>query len=126
MSQTSPNGIQEVVVGHTFLGKGIEIPGEHADKDFWKVALRYQFWYSMAGLTAGLACIIGGVLMILNGVTGLGEWSADFMGVKLNNATPGVAMFAIGVVLVHVTKLTVKIVRTPPVVPPPVTPPAKP
>lgn len=120
MTSPDPHPIQGVIVGGTALGGGTEVPADVCDKDFWKLVLRYQFCYSMVGLFSGLLCVVGGSLMILNGVIGNGSWSADILGMHLKDAAPGVVLFVVGIALAQVTRFTVRIVRDPTHQPPPV------
>lgn len=99
---------QKVVVGTHVLGGGVEVPSDQVDKDFWRLVLLYQFLYSLAGLIAGLACVIGGMFLFLNGIQGGGSWSADVFGVKITDAAPGVVLFILGIVLAQITAFTVR------------------
>ncbi len=98
----------KVVVGKNALGGGVEVPSDQVDKDFWRLVLLYQFLYSLAGLIAGLACVIGGMVLFLNGIEGGGSWTADVFGVKITDAAPGIVLFILGVVLSNITAFTVR------------------
>lgn len=103
---------RNVFVGRTLFGGGVEVPSNQVDKDFWKAALLYQFLYSLAGLVSGLLCILGGILLFVNGIMGSGKWTADFFGVTISDAAPGVVLFIVGVVVTELTKFTIRIVPT--------------
>lgn len=72
------------------------------------VALEYA--YGALGLVLGLACVLGGCVLGLNGVAGSTSWTASFLGAEsqLNDAAPGVVLFIVGVFLVWITKPKVK------------------
>ncbi len=108
---TQPNEGQGVIVGGNIIGGGIEVPPEQVDKDFWRLVLLYQFWYSIAGLIAGLACVLGGVVLFLNGIDGLpgSQWTADVFGLKISDAAPGVVLFLIGLAVTEITRFTVRL-----------------
>ncbi len=98
-----------VIVGSNVLGGGIEVPAEAVDKEFWQRVLLYQFLYSLAGLLSGLLCVLGGILLVVNGFVGQGKWTADFFGVVISDAAPGVVLFVVGVSMVQLSKFTVRI-----------------
>jgi hypothetical protein len=60
----------------------------------------------MLGLLLGLASIIGGVAMGLNGVAGATSWTASLLGLKsqVNDAAPGVVLFIIGLFMIVATR----------------------
>ena len=100
---------ENVIVGGSILGGGIEVPAEAVDKEFWQRVLLYQFLYSLSGLASGLVSLLGGVLLFLNGIVGEGKWTADFFGVTISDAAPGIVLFVVGVSLAQLSKFTVRI-----------------
>ena len=60
------------------------LDGKHSDDLVEKVS-KHQLIYSIFGLVLGIACILGGVMLFLKGVTGKMGWSANFKSVKRNN-----------------------------------------
>jgi len=88
---------------------GIEVPADCVDKDFWRLVVRYQFFYSVSGLVVSLLCIIGGILMFFNGVSGGGSWSTDVFGLKINDAAPGVVLFLVGLAIANFTRFDVNV-----------------
>jgi len=75
-------------------------------------AIAGEYRYAMLGLVLGLACIIGGVILCLNGVAGSASWTAKLFGLfqsKINDAAPGVVLFVVGIFFVLVTKPKVKL-----------------
>ncbi len=72
---------------------------------------RHHLVYSIAGLALGLVCIISGVILFLNGVTGSTSWTAKILGMqsKLTEAAPGAVLFVIGFFTVFVTRYKVKV-----------------
>ncbi len=73
---------------------------------------KHQLVYSIAGLVLGLACVIGGLVLFLFGVTGSTSWTARFLGAKsqITDAAPGAVLFIVGLFTVFFTRyvLTVR------------------
>jgi hypothetical protein len=65
-----------------------------------------EYIYGMLGLVLGLTCILGGVILGLRGVTGSTSWTAKAVRLSsnVNDATPGVVLFIVGIFLVWITK----------------------
>ena len=61
-------------------------------------SIKWEYRYAMLGLVLGLASIIGGVVLSLNGVAGSTSWTASLLALnsKVNDAAPGVVLFIIG------------------------------
>jgi len=76
----------------------------------WREAARYHLIYSLAGLILGLACIIGGIILFLRGVTGATSWIASLFGAKsqISDAAPGAILFIVGMFVVYITRFVVK------------------
>ena len=89
----------------------IGVPEVLIDIGFWKRAVRYQLIYSMSGLVVGLACVIGGIVLFLHGVTGSITWIAEFLKLKskVTDAAPGAILFIVGLFVVWVTRFGIKI-----------------
>lgn len=66
--------------------------------------------YSIIGLLLGFACIVVGLVLSLNGVSGHTSWTAEALGLSttLNDAAPGVIVFVVGAVMVWITRFKVK------------------
>jgi hypothetical protein len=60
----------------------------------------------MTGLILGIICIIGGVLLFLNGVTGSSSWTAKILGNESNltDAAPGAILFIVGLFVIIATR----------------------
>ena len=71
----------------------------------------HQLIYSITGLVLGLVCVIGGIVLFLNGVVGSTNWTANFLGVESNisDAAPGAILFLVGLFIVFVTRYVIKI-----------------
>ncbi len=71
-----------------------------------KEAVKNEYRYAMLGLVLGLASIIGGVVLGLHGVAGSTSWTAKFLGLssQINDATPGVILFVVGLFMIIATK----------------------
>ena len=74
-------------------------------------AITGEYRYAMLGLVLGMAAIIGGVILGLNGVAGSTSWTAKILGLEsnVNDAAPGVVLFLVGLFLVRSTKPNVKL-----------------
>jgi hypothetical protein len=64
---------------------------------------------SLAGLFLGLVCVIGGMVLFLNGVAGSTSWSAKVLGFEsqLSDAAPGSVLFVIGLFVIWITRYKV-------------------
>ena len=73
-------------------------------------AIRWEYIYGFMGLILGLSCIVGGVVLGLNGVAGSTSWSAKLLALEsqINDAAPGVVLFIVGIFLVRITKPKVR------------------
>jgi len=74
-------------------------------------AVKGEYQYAKLGLFLGLATIIGGIILGLNGVTGHTSWTAKLLGLEsnINDAAPGVVLFIVGIFFVYITKPRVKL-----------------
>jgi len=74
-------------------------------------AIKGEYSYGKLGLILGLAAIIGGVVLCLNGVVGSTSWTASVLGMEsqINDAAPGVILFVVGLFMIWVTKPDVKL-----------------
>ncbi|SRR6266568_5213912 len=89
---------------------GVGVPASLDDPDFWKLTVRYQLIYSFAGLVAGLAFVLAGVVLFFHGVSGSTGWVAEAFGVRstLTDAPPGVVLFVAGFLIVAVTGFRIR------------------
>lgn len=67
----------------------------------------------MAGLVLGVVCMVGGVVLFLNGVAGSSRWTAKMLGgdSTLTDAAPGAILFDVGLLAVFLTRYKVKLDR---------------
>jgi len=74
-------------------------------------AVKGEYQYGKLGLILGLACIVGGIILGLNGVAGHTSWTAKLLGLEsnINDAAPGVVLFVVGIFFVWITKPRVKL-----------------
>ncbi|MCK4529420.1 hypothetical protein KAW18_18810 [candidate division WOR-3 bacterium] len=74
-------------------------------------AIKGEYSYGKLGLILGLAAIIGGVVLCLNGVVGSTSWTARVLGMEsqINDAAPGVVLFIVGLFMIWATKPDVKL-----------------
>ena len=70
----------------------------------------FQFLYSFGGLILGGICIIGGILLFINGISGSTSWSAKLLGIEsgLSDAAPGAILFVVGLFIVVATRFVIK------------------
>lgn len=73
-------------------------------------AIRSEYQYARLGLGLGLATVLGGVVLGLNGVVGSTSWTAKALGFEsnLNDAAPGVVLFIVGVFMIFFTRPKLK------------------
>lgn len=62
--------------------------------------------YSILGLVLGLCCILGGLALFMNGISGSTSWTANFWGgeSKITDAAPGAILFIVGLFFVLLTR----------------------
>jgi hypothetical protein len=82
---------------------------DFVDKSVLRKVPLYELIYSILGLLLGFACIVGGILLFLHGVTGSAGWTAKFIGAesKLSDAAPGAVLFVVGGLIVFVTRFRI-------------------
>ncbi len=83
--------------------------GSPVEPKTWHLAVVGQIIYSLSGLVLGLACVLGGIVLFLRGVTGSTSWTAKFIGAEsqVADAAPGVVLFIVGLFVVFVTRYKV-------------------
>jgi FtsH-binding integral membrane protein len=86
-------------------------PPQGLSEKYWLRVTRYHFWYSLAGVILGLACILLGVTLFLGGIAGSTSWIASALGMEstLSDAAPGAILFVVGLFSVVVTRFNVKV-----------------
>lgn len=92
----------EVELGEDFASKNPDVVTELS---------KHQLLYSIAGLILGTVCMLGGIVLFLNGVTGSTSWTAKFLGAEsqLSDAAPGAVLFIVGLFIVLITKYVFKV-----------------
>ncbi|MHB8987927.1 MAG: hypothetical protein ACYC6S_04000 [Desulfobulbia bacterium] len=87
----------EVEIGEDFASK---------NPDVVKELSKHQLLYSIGGLILGVVCMIGGIVLFLNGVTGATSWTAKLLGAEsqFSDAAPGAVLFIVGLFIVLITK----------------------
>lgn len=75
-----------------------------------QILARYQLYYSIAGLVLGLVCMLGGIFLFIQGVTGAAEWYANVLGLesRISQAAPGAILFVVGLAVVYCTRYKFK------------------
>jgi hypothetical protein len=92
---------------HLEVTKGFaELHPDHVER-----LSKHQLIYSVAGLVLGLICILGGIFLFINGVTGFTSWTAKMFGAesKITEAAPGAVLFIVGVFVVLLTRYVMKV-----------------
>ena len=91
--------------------KRVELPPSSIDVNVGKQIARYQLIYSLSGLILGLACVGGGLVLSLRGITGSASWTGKVLGLEsvLSDAAPGVVLFILGLFVVYVTRFSISI-----------------
>jgi hypothetical protein len=76
-----------------------------------KTTIMWEYIYAMLGLVLGLSCVLGGIVLGLHGVAGNTSWTAKVLGLSstVNDATPGVVLFIVGIFMVFITRPKVKL-----------------
>ena len=71
-----------------------------------EVIARYRLLYSLCGMVLGLACILGGIVLFVRGVTGATSWTARLLGAEstITDAAPGAILFIVGLFFVIATR----------------------
>ncbi len=84
-----------------------------SDRGFFRKANAYEFWYAVFGLVVGVICVIAGLALFLNGVTGSTSWTARVLGAesKLSDAAPGVVFGILGFFIIYVTRYRVRVFK---------------
>lgn len=87
-----------------------EIPYSAKPSHLWKKVALYQMIYSMTGLLIGLFCLISGMILFINGSLGTSSITAKIVGseININDTAPGGILFAVGLLIVLITKFTIK------------------
>ena len=92
----------------------LDLPPTLQDARTYRLLSLYQFVYSLCGLVLGLACLVGGVLLFLNGVAGAASWTARILGAesRVSDAAPGAILFIVGLFVVLATRFTVRVQKS--------------
>jgi hypothetical protein len=87
---------------------GLELRGEHSDRVTTQLS-KHLLIYSILGLVLGLVCVIGGLVLFLEGVSGKMSWTAKFLGAssQILDAAPGAVLFIVGLFVVFLTRYKV-------------------
>ena len=93
----------------TFVVNGSQVNKNTAPETQATLA-KYQFMYSVTGLFLGLAAIIGGIYLFVQGVNGASDWDIKLLGAesKIVQAAPGAILFIVGLFMVFVTRYKFK------------------
>jgi len=76
------------------------------DKETQLGLAKIELIYAVIGQLLGLCCIIGGVILFLNGVAGSTSWTTKIFGAEstISDAAPGAILFIVGLFFVVVTR----------------------
>ncbi|MNF47334.1 hypothetical protein D3C85_467880 [compost metagenome] len=102
-------GNKPEVQSRTFVVNETQVDGD-TGVELQRTLALYQFFYSLAGLVLGTVCVVGGIFLFVQGVTGAAEWSAELLGLKskVSQAAPGAILFVVGFAVVYSTKYRFK------------------
>jgi hypothetical protein len=91
----------------------IEVPVGSGGQRVLSRLARLQLAYSLAGLTLGLICVVGGILLFFHGVSGSTSWVGHVIGLQggLSDAAPGTVLFVVGLLIVWITRFDVRVER---------------
>lgn len=66
----------------------------------------HEYAYGKLGLIVGVLCILGGIVLFLNGVVGNTSWTAKALGgeSKISDTAPGGLLFFAGILVVWITR----------------------
>ena len=100
-----------MILGSIAVADALIVPEDFSIKKVWHTAVRSQLIYSLAGLVLGLACVVGGIILFLYGITGSTTWAAKLVGAESNitDAAPGAVLFIVGLFVVWITRFDVKV-----------------
>lgn len=91
--------------------RGIEVPEDCTDDEFWKLAAVYESQYAGAGTIAGCVVMVQGVVVAVVGSFFASEWTATIFWVTITNAPPAIVLMIIGFLIVVLTQFDVKVAR---------------
>ena len=93
----------------SFVVNGSQI-NKSTDPATQEILAKYQLVYSVIGLLLGLASILGGIYLFVQGISGESNWSAKFLGAEssIASAAPGALLFIVGLFMVFVTRYKYK------------------
>ncbi|NSM26443.1 hypothetical protein HT094_20095 [Shewanella sp. ZOR0012] len=93
----------------TFVVNGSQVNKNTAPETQATLA-KYQLMYSVTGLFLGLAAIIGGIYLFVQGVSGASDWDIKLLGAesKIAQAAPGSILFIVGLFMVFITRYKFK------------------
>lgn len=80
------------------------------EESIYEKIVRAKLIYSLSGLALGLVCILGGIVLFLNGVGGSSSWTARIFSAEsiITDAQAGSILFIVGLFIVLVTRFWVK------------------
>ena len=88
----------------------IEIPNNSSD-DVIKEAIKSQYRYSIIGYIVGIVIILLGIiLLVLKIFFPLNDLSFKILSfsISTSNASPGIILFIIGLIIIYITRFSVK------------------
>lgn len=92
----------------------IDIDPSVANTAFGMQALHYEFIIILLSLIGGIGCLIAGIVLTVLGFTGSIEWIVELSGFtsRLINASPGIVLMILGLVLILRSRLKIKAKKT--------------
>lgn len=99
-------------VGHRMTHDALSVPQGAFAKQTGKMAVRFQFIYSVLGMIFSAICVTSGLLVIRHGITANTKtFSLSFHGfsISASDVPFGVVLEVIGLVALYITKFSVKV-----------------
>jgi hypothetical protein len=92
---------------------GLMLVDPKTDKETQFGLAKFELTYAVLGLIAGLLCMVGGIFLFYQGITGSMDWTAKFFvgESKITNAAPGAVLFLIGLFVILGTRYKFKHVK---------------
>jgi hypothetical protein len=80
---------------------------------FLSTASKYELLYAITGIVFGSLCLLGGIILLYCGISGVTDFSISLLGFrsKLADASPGTILFVVGAAIIWVTRFQIKIRR---------------
>lgn len=91
------------------LQRMMVVPSEMRNPRAYERFALYHLIYSICGLVLGLACVLGGIVLFIRGISGSTSWTASIIGAEstITDAAPGAVLFIVGLFVVLITRFRI-------------------